>query len=48
LAQHELGAASLESHGASPGVISGVFRLACLTGAASGEESLRQNIRSGS
>lgn len=34
LAQNELGASSLESHGASPGVISSVFQLACLSTAA--------------
>jgi hypothetical protein len=34
LAQDELGASAMESHGASPGVISGVYQLACLSGAA--------------
>jgi hypothetical protein len=33
LAQNELGAGSLEAHGASPGSTSGVFQLACLSSA---------------
>ena len=35
LAQNELGASSLEAHGASPGATSGVYQLACLSGAPS-------------
>ena len=35
LAQSELGASSLEAHGASPGATSGVYQLACLSGAPS-------------
>jgi hypothetical protein len=35
LAQNELCARSLEAHGASPGVTSGVYQLACLAGAPS-------------
>lgn len=34
LAQHELSASSLEAHGASPGSAASVYRLACLSGAA--------------
>ena len=34
LAQDELGASSFEAHGASSGATSGVFQLACLSGAA--------------
>jgi hypothetical protein len=34
LAQGELSSKSLESHGASPGATSGIFQLACLSGAA--------------
>lgn len=33
LAENELGERSLEAHGASPGAISGVYQLACVTGA---------------
>ncbi len=35
LAQNELSASSLEAHGASPGITSGVFQLACLSNASS-------------
>ena len=35
LAQNELCASSLEAHGASPGITSGVYQLACLSGAPS-------------
>jgi len=37
LLQHELSASSLEAHGASPGSAAGVYRLACLSGAATRE-----------
>jgi hypothetical protein len=33
LAENELGVSSLEAHGASPAATSGVYQLACLSGA---------------
>ena len=45
LAQNELSANSLEAHGASPGITSGVFQLACLSSAPSSTSELGRTAR---
>jgi hypothetical protein len=42
LAENELGARPLESHGAMPGVISGVYQLACVSGPAMADSRLHR------